>query len=209
MGGTPDPFNIKETDPEQLIYVSKKNWARKQNIEANDPINSILSRPGPISGLVLVSIDTIVELFLKTIFYLYDLTQYAFNWIHNMIFGNFKGIIPTSFGGGKVITTKFFRYIINVLLPPFGIMLSKGIYGWFSIFSCIIITYVNYLAGIIFAFIITSQNRYADQYESYQLLAFDLKTIYQEEDVDPSAFFSLGGFIFLIILIFIIFLSFF
>ena len=23
--GTPDPFNIKETDPEQLIYVSKKN----------------------------------------------------------------------------------------------------------------------------------------------------------------------------------------
>ena len=28
---TPDPYNIKATDPSDLIYVSKKNWARKQN----------------------------------------------------------------------------------------------------------------------------------------------------------------------------------
>ena len=206
---TPDPYNVKETNPEQLIYISKKNWARKQNIEVNDPLNSMFGRPGPISGLVLVIIDIVVEITLKFIFYLYDLTQYAFDWINHMSFGNFKGIIPSSFGGGKVISTKFFRYTINVLLPPLGIMLSKGIYGWFSILCCILITYVHYLAGIIFAFVITSKNRYADQYESYQIKQFANNPIYKESDIDTSAFFSSSGFVILIVLIFVIFLSFF
>jgi len=207
--GTPDPYNIKETDPEQLIYVSKKNWARKQNIENNNPENGMFGRPGPISGLVMVSIDILVEVILKMVFYLYDITNYAFIWINNMTFGNFKGIIPKTFGGGKVISTKFFRYTINVFLPPLGIMLSKGMYGWFTILCCILITYINYLAGIIFAFIITSKNRYADQYESYQLLQFNNNPMYQEPVADSSAFFSSGGFILLIVSIFIVFLSFF
>ena len=206
---TPDPYNIKETDPEQLIYISKKNWARKQNVEGNDPLHSMFGRPGPISGLVLIAIDVVVELMLKVVFYLYDLTQYAFDWMNNMIFGNFKGIIPKNFSGGKVISTKFFRYTINVLLPPLGIMLSKGMYGWFSILSCILITYINYVAGIIFAFIITSKNRYADQYESYQIAQFPASSLKQETETDSAAFFSSGGFVLLIGLIFVVFLSFF
>ena len=205
--GTPDPFKIEEKDPEQLLYISKKHWANKQNIEGNDPIKSMFGRPGPLSGLILVLIDMIVELTLKCIFYLYDLTKYAFDWINNMTFGNFKGIIPKTFTGGKVISTKFFRYTINLVLPPLGIMLSKGIYGWFSILCCILITYVNYLAGVIFAFLITSKNRYADQYEKYQLLQFNKDPIYKEADEDTSAFFSSTGFIFLIILVLVWFLS--
>jgi uncharacterized membrane protein YqaE (UPF0057 family) len=169
----------------------------------------MFGRPGPISGLVMITIDIIVEISLKFVFYLFDLTQYAFNWINNMTFGNFKGIIPTTFGGGKVISTKFFRYTINVFLPPLGIMLSKGIYGWFTILCCILITYVNYLAGIVFAFIITSRNRYADQYESYQLKQFAENPLYQEADVDTTAFFSSGGFVLLIVIVIGVFLSFF
>lgn len=204
---TSDPFNIKAKNPEDLIYVSKKHWANKQNVEGNDPLKSMFGRPGPLSGLVLVLIDMAVELILKCIFYLYELTEYAFDWMNNMTFGNFKGIIPKTYGGGKVISTKFFRYTINVLLPPLGIMLSKGMYGWFSILSCILITYVNYLAGIIFAFLVTSKNRYADQYESFQLLQFKNNPLYEEATEDTSAFFSSGGFILLIIIIFVIFLS--
>jgi uncharacterized membrane protein YqaE (UPF0057 family) len=206
---TPDPFNIKSTDPEQLIYISKKNWARKQNIENRSPENNIFGRPGPISGLVMVLIDILIEVILKMVFYLYDITIYAFNWIHNMTFGNFKGIIPKTFGGGTVISTKFFRYTINVLLPPLGIMLSKGMYGWFTMICCILITYINYLAGIIFAFIITSKNRYADQYEAYQILQFSNNPLYQEEVIDSSAFFSSSGFVLLIVVIIALFLSFF
>jgi uncharacterized membrane protein YqaE (UPF0057 family) len=205
--GTPDPYNIKETDPEQLIYISKKNWARKQNIEGGNQLNSILGRPGPISGFVLVAIDVIIEIILKFVFYLYDLALYSFNWINNMTFGNFKGIIPKNYSGGKVISTKFFRYTINVFLPPLGIMLSKGMYGWFSILCCILITYINYLAGIVFAFLITSKNRYADQYESYQISQFPEDSLLKEIEADSSAFFSSTGFVLLIILIFVLFLS--
>ena len=206
---TPDPYNIKASDPSDLIYVSKKNWARKQNIENNDPINGMFGRPGPISGLVMITIDIIVEISLKFVFYLFDLTQYAFNWINNMTFGNFKGIIPTTFGGGKVISTKFFRYTINVFLPPLGIMLSKGIYGWFTILCCILITYVNYLAGIVFAFIITSRNRYADQYEQYQIVQFEKENPPEEADEDISAFVSSIGFIIVLAIIFYFCFSFF
>jgi len=55
-------------------------------------------------------------------------------------------------------------------MPPFGILLAKGMYAWFSIIVCIIITYVNYLAGIIYAVVITSRNRYADQYENKRIM---------------------------------------
>ena len=30
---TPDPYNIKSKDPEDLIFVSKKHWSRKINVE--------------------------------------------------------------------------------------------------------------------------------------------------------------------------------
>ena len=204
---TADPYNIKVKNPEDLIYVSAKHWANKLNVERNDPLVSMFGRPGPLSGLMLIFIDVAVELILKCIFYLYELTEFAFDWINNMTFGNFKGIIPKTFGGGTVITTKFFRYTINLLLPPLGIMLSKGIYGWFSIISCILITYINYLGGIIFAFLVTSKNRYADQYEAFQLLQFKNNHMYKEDVEDTSAFYSSTGFICLIIVIFVLFLS--
>ena len=208
--GTPDPLKIKPGNPEDLIYVSKKNWARKVNIEDGDPTKSMFARPGPISGLVLVILDVVVEIVLKTVFYLWDITEYAFNWISNMIFGNFRGIIPQNYSGGTMITTKFFRYTMNVFLPPFGIMLSKGVYGWFSILCCMLITYVNYLAGIIFAFVVTAQNRYADQYESYQKKMFNTNAAkLPPQTDDTSAILGASIFIILIILVFCLFFTFF
>ena len=121
----------------------------------DDELGGIIGRPGPITGIVLYIVDLIIYLFLKFTFYLFDITQYAYNWVTNILFGNFQGIIPKSWGKGKVISTKFFRYTMNVLMPPFGIMLSKGMYGWFSILVCVLLTYMHYLAGIIYAFVIT------------------------------------------------------
>jgi len=202
---TPDPYNIKANDPEDLIFVSKKHWARKINVE-NDGLSSIIGRPGPITGIILYIVDLIIYLFLKFTFYLVDITQYAYNWVTNMLFGNFQGIIPNSWGKGKVISTKFFRYTMNVLLPPFGIMLSKGMYGWFSILVCILLTYMHYLAGIIYAFVITMHNRYADQYEQYQIKKFEQKYNQEEVDQDLKAFFSSLAFILILIMVFGLFI---
>ena len=202
---TPDPYNIKSKDPEDLIFVSKKHWSRKVNVE-DDGLGGIIGRPGPITGIILYIVDLIIYLFLKFTFYLFDITQYAYNWVTNILFGNFQGIIPKSWGKGKVISTKFFRYTMNVLLPPFGIMLSKGMYGWFSILVCVLLTYMHYLAGIIYAFIITMHNRYADQYEQYQMKKFEQEYNQEEVDQDLKAFFSSLAFIVILIMVFVLFI---
>jgi len=202
---TPDPYNIKSKDPEDLIFVSKKHWSRKVNVE-DDGLGGIIGRPGPITGIILYIVDLIIYLFLKFTFYLFDITQYAYNWVTNILFGNFQGIIPKSWGKGKVISTKFFRYTMNVLMPPFGIMLSKGMYGWFSILVCVLLTYMHYLAGIIYAFVITMHNRYADQYEQYQMKKFEQEYNQEEVDQDLKAFFSSLAFIVILIMVFVLFI---
>ena len=202
---TPDPYNIKSKDPEDLIFVSKKHWSRKVNVE-DDGLGGIIGRPGPITGIILYIVDLIIYLFLKFTFYLFDITQYAYNWVTNILFVNFQGIIPKSWGKGKVISTKFFRYTMNVLLPPFGIMLSKGMYGWFSILVCVLLTYIHYLAGIIYAFVITMHNRYADQYEQYQMKKFEQDYNQEEVDQDLKAFFSSLAFIVILIMVFVLFI---
>ena len=187
---TPDPNNIKALDAEDYVYVSRKNWSRKQNVEGNNTLGDLIGKPAPITGLVLTFLDMIVELFLKLVFYLYDISQYAFNYVNGILLGNFQGLVPKSFTKGKVITTKFFRYTMTALMPPFGIILSKGMYGWFSVLVCALLTYVNFLAGMIYAFIITSRNRYADQYEEHQKMLFTRDYPQEEADQDMSAFVS-------------------
>jgi len=167
---TPDIRDIYASDPTDLNFVSVKNWRRKQQIvKDGDKLSNLIGRPGPITGVVLTIFDMVVTLTLKLVFNMMTVCTYAFNWIYNMFFGNFKGIIPTSIVGGTVISMKFFRYTFTVLMPPFGVMLSKGLYGWFNVAICLLITYVNFIAGIIYAFVITARNRYADQYEDFEV----------------------------------------
>lgn len=205
----PDPYNIKAKDPQDLVYVSKKNWARKTNVEDNNKLGGAFGRPGPLSAIVLSLIDNMIYFFLKFVFYIYDITQYAFTWANNITFGNFTGIIPKSYGSGKVISTKFFRYTMNVLLPPFGVMLSKGFYGWFNVLVCILLTYINYLAGIVYAFVITSRNRYADQYEHHQLQQLIVDNPDSKAEEDISAFLSSMGFLSVLFGLFYFIFSFF
>jgi uncharacterized membrane protein YqaE (UPF0057 family) len=196
----PDPYNVNSEDPTNLTYISKKNWARKQNIvNGNNKMSAIFGKPGPLTGIVLSLFNSLTYIALRFIFNILKICTYSFEWVNNITFGNFKGIIPTSLKNGKVITMKFFRYTMTMLMPPVGIMLSKGLYGWFNMILCMIITYVNFLAGIIYAFVITSRNRYADQYETEQLkIAMD-RTTPEEQKADSSALKTFGIFILVII----------
>lgn len=194
-----NPNNISAQDPNDYIYVSKKHWARKQNIlSGDDKLSSMAGRPGPITGLILSLFDIAVTLFLKLTFNLLKISTYAFEWVNNITFGNFAGIIPSSLKKGKVISMKFFRYIMTVLMPPFGVLLSKGLYGWFNIIVCMIITYINFIAGIVYAFVITSRNRYADQYESHELAKALNENPDSEAVADSKALMSSVGFVVLL-----------
>ena len=196
-------------------YVSAKNWQRKYNIQnKNDKLSKLIGRPGVITGVVVTLFDMIVTFILKIVFNLMKIATVAFDWVYNILFGNFSGIIPIpqEILGGTVISLKYFRYILTVLMPPFGILLAKGLYGWFSILVCIIITYVNYMAGIVYAFVLTSRNRYADQYEAKNikdaLAQTDNETL-EEAIEDSTALFGTCGFTLLIGLVFYFLLSFF
>lgn len=208
-----DYYNYNYKSPEDFSYVSKKHWDRKKNVEDKDQLTGMIGRPGPITGIVLYIIDLLIYFLLRFIFFITDITHYAFKWFYNMIFGNFTGIIPksvTDIRNGTPITTKFFRYTMNVLMPPFGIFLSKGLYGWFSILVCLLLTYVNYFAGIIYAFVVTANNRYADQYELAELTKYEKDhTNVKISKKDSNAFISTLGFVGIIGLVIYFMLSFF
>ena len=210
---TPDTKDINAKDPNDFNYVSIKNWRRKQNIiSGGDKLANLVGRPGPITGFIIGILDVMVTLIIKFSVNMFRICSYAFDWLYNIIFGNFNHLIPSSISGGTVISMKYFRYMLTVLMPPFGILLSKGIYGWFSVLVCIIITYVNYMAGIIYAFVITARNRYSDQYEAHQLkIARDQP---DNQDIsgtlsDSSALLGTCGFVIMLGVVFFIIFSFF
>ena len=198
-------------DSTDYIYVSNKHLERKNKVlSGGDDLANIVGRPGPITGSVLGIIDIVVTLFLKLAFNLFKISKFAFQWVNNMTFGNFSGIIPTaSLKKGKVITMKFFRYTMTLLMPPFGILLGKGLYGWFSIIVCMVITYINFIAGIVYAFIITAKNRYADQYESQCIKKYTAKYPQEEANADITAFISSVVFILMLGLVIYFFISYF
>lgn len=205
-----NPNNISAQNPNDYTYVSKKHWARKQNIvNGDDKLSNVAGRPGPLTGVIISLFDIVVTIFLKLMFNILKISTYAFDWVNNITFGNFAGLIPTSLTQGKVISMKFFRYSMTVLMPPFGVLLSKGLYGWFNIIICMIITYINFIAGIVYAFVITSHNRYADQYESYQLA----KALNNNPDsvaiADSKALMSTVGFVLLFGFVIYFFIGFF
>jgi uncharacterized membrane protein YqaE (UPF0057 family) len=83
---------------------------------------------------------------------------------------------------------------MTVLMPPFGVFLSKGMYGWFNILVCILLTYMNYLAGIVYAFVITMRNRYADQYEDHEMIKALAANPPEQQTADINALIGSFGF---------------
>jgi len=208
-----NPKDVVLEDPDDFQYVSIKNWLRKKRVlTGNDKLANFIGKPGPITGFVIGIADVLVTFIVKFSINMFTICTYAFNWMYNLIFGTFDGIIPSSYSGGTVVSMKYFRYFITALMPPFGILLSKGLYGWFSIIVCIVITYVNYMAGIIYAFVITARNRYSDQYEKYRLKVENSKQDNQSLAgfvKDSNALLGTCGFVTLLGFVFYLFLSFF
>ncbi len=169
MGSTPNDLTTE--DPDDYIFVSNKNYYRKQQVQNGNGniLQQAIGRPGPITGIILSAIDAITGLIIRLSLLLLQISSLAFDFTYNLIFGNFNGIIPSSLKQGKVVSMKWFRYAMTVLMPPFGVFLNKGIYGWFNILVCMLLTYINYLLGIVYAIVITMRNRYADQYEDKQI----------------------------------------
>jgi uncharacterized membrane protein YqaE (UPF0057 family) len=198
MSTTPSDYTTK--DPDDYIFVSNKNYARKKKIQDGngDVLQKAMGRPGIITGIVLSALDAIITLVIRFALLLLQISTLAYDFTYNLIFANFQGIIPSSMVRGQVISLKWFRYAMTVMMPPFGVFLNKGIYGWFNILVCCILTYINYLLGIVYAFVISTKNRYADQYEDRQIMIALVNNPPQEAKADMNAL--LGSTAFLIVI---------
>ena len=193
---TTNKLNLDAVSPDDYMFVSKKNYDRKRTVQNGevDQLTKLVGRPGPITGIVLSLLDMVSTFFIKVIVILLQITTIAFEFVNNLIFGNFKGLIPNAAGQGAVMSLKWFRYAMTILMPPMGVFLSKGLYGWFNIIVCMVLTYINFMVGIIYAFVITMRNRYADQYEDNAYIKAMADNPISEAKADINALIGTIGF---------------
>jgi uncharacterized membrane protein YqaE (UPF0057 family) len=55
------------------------------------------------------------------------------------------------------------RTIITILLPPFGVYMSRGLRGYKYVIICCLLTCVFYFPGLIYAFIVMGNSKIAEE----------------------------------------------
>lgn len=157
-------------DTTEYDYSNTPGYRRKVRRETLKAQNkaALLKSQGPITLLILGLIDIFINIFKSVFFGVADFFNMGFNAVYEPAFGSFSKLIPNSEKFGVNVSMKPVRYFITLILPPVGIFMSKGLYGWFNILLCVGLTYLNYFLGVIYAFVITHRNRYADRFEKVE-----------------------------------------
>jgi uncharacterized membrane protein YqaE (UPF0057 family) len=191
----------KRNLPGTKVYISKRHYRRKQKIEDSHKkkMKKEMENSGIIALIMMYIWDALVEIFVGFFFDLFDIAIYSFDYTYTSLFGNYNGILPNVEKYGMRFDYKVPRYIITLLLPPVGVLMGKGLFGWFNILICLIMCYVNYGLGIVYAFVITADNRYADRHERAEIqrikeLQFKYRT---DEGVEEDAWALFGTFMFI------------
>lgn len=128
--------------------------------------NGALQNSGPLSLLIVGIIDFLFGLIGSMISLVMDFSSGGFRLVYDTIYDTGTDIIPNSEKFGTAVSMKAIRIIITVLIPSLGVFLHKGLYGWFNILLCFILTYISFPLGVIYALVVTYKNRYADRYEA-------------------------------------------
>jgi uncharacterized membrane protein YqaE (UPF0057 family) len=132
----------------------------------------LLVNQGPITMIIVAIMDFVIDIFTRLIYFIWDFCTFGFKLVYDLVYGSYDGVIPNSEKFGMIVSMAPLRYLTTLLVPPVGVFLSKGINGWFNIIICFILTFIHFVFGVIYAFVITYRNRYADRYEKadYQRL---------------------------------------
>jgi len=181
----PEDYNPNENEE----YVPDMNIERKKRIEQQHKDLAVKHTNVETTGMITIIMfkvwDLLIEILFKFGNELMTIAYFSFEWMYILMFGAFEGLIPGNEKTGVMYTWKFLRLFLTVILPPVGVVCGKGLYGWFNIAICMTICYVNYMAGIIYALIITSRNRYADRYEKKEIAR--IKELQGEKQLEEHA----------------------
>ena len=142
-------------------YMDRK--AKSAQIR-KDKVNKILSGSGPLAIVMIRVIDYLLGLIIDFFSLFSDIVSDGYEIAYDSTLGNFEGILGSE-KYGICFDYKALRYVLTILTPPVGVFMGKGLRGWFSLVLSLLICTINYPLGILYAFIVTSKNRYADRFE--------------------------------------------
>lgn len=163
--------NLPEYD-----YSNTPAYRRKLKREKlkQDKAGALLTQQGPITALLVTILDFFLDIFLNLFEMVVDFGQYGFTFVISNIYGTDAQLIPNTEKFGTAISLKYVRFFITLFIPPLGVFINKGLYGLFNVFLCFLFTYIHFILGAVYAFVITFRNRYADRYENVEKMRLDL-----------------------------------
>lgn len=142
---------------------------------------------GPAAMIVMKLIDALQYVIVKIIkFFWYGISEPTYKFVYNLLFSEFHGFFAGKEKDGDCYSTGIVRYIITIFVPPVGVFMAKGLYGWPSIFISAGLSFLHMFAGIIYAFIVTHNNRYSDRYQKRELERIEESR--KRRQVDPSKY---------------------
>jgi uncharacterized membrane protein YqaE (UPF0057 family) len=135
----------------------------KPMFKGGESIESIKNSEGAFGKFLFSLLDFFITSVIKLINDIFSIFfKGGFDFMSNNEEG---GITKEKLGKSSAfLDYVYFRYAITLVAPPVGIFLSKGINGWVNILIAMLLCYMNYFVGIVYAFVITFYNRYPDLY---------------------------------------------
>ena len=163
--------NLPEYD-----YSNTPAYRRKLKREKlkQEKAGALLTQQGPITALLVGILDFFLDIFLNLFEMIVNFGQYGFSFVINNIYGTDAQLIPNNEKFGTAVSLKYVRFFITLFIPPLGVFINKGLYGWFNVLLCFLLTYIHFILGAVYAFVITFRNRYADRYERVEKMRLDL-----------------------------------
>lgn len=179
-----------------------------------------LTQQGPLTVILIGIVDWFIGLAQSLFELIWTFSGSGFTSIQDMIYGpDGADIIPNTEKFGQSFSMRPFRLFITIFIPPVGVFISKGLYGWFNVLLCFALTWVHFVLGAIYALVITHRNRYADRYENMEGARLQLIKEYvrsctgegnkiTDMDNDPAALIlSVTFFVLFILLLWVLFKS--
>ena len=142
-------------------YMERKTNSAKIREEK---VSKIISGSGPLAIVMIRLVDYLIGLIIDFFSLFSDLVSDGYETAYDTTLGNFAGLLGAE-KYGICFDYKALRYVLTILTPPVGVFMGKGLRGWFTIVLSLIVCTINYPLGILYAFVVTASNRYADRYE--------------------------------------------
>ena len=148
-------------------------------------------KAGPLAKFITYLAEAIVSFFKMIVLLLFGIWKLIFSLISGALLSKLKGdlvfgIMTRKNKNGYCTSFWLLRTIFTILLPPFGVFLARGINGIKYIIICSLFTCAFYFPGLIYAFIVITNSRTAENERKFIAMKKG-KTLgkFKEEEESP------------------------